>query len=339
MLNSNGKFIVAAFMAAAAALIFAACSTVPADPARPAARVAGLQGPTPADIARDPADGLDAPLPTRSASSAFWKQWGDGQAEIAGYRIETSRYGEQRRGTVALIYVTEPMDGRTWIKDDSGQVPDEHRVKVIKLNQALKFQTGIYPYSVMTSVFSPVDGNGRERFAPAKISVSAQEWCGHVYAQIHPKGDHFWSEGHSYFGAEGDSSGRVGTAPLALYEDALLIQLRELDGPFASGGDWSGELIPTMWHTRKAHLPLQPVPATITRTDAARNGVPVTRFTVRFGELTRTIDVEKAAPRRVLGWTTSDGEKAELAGSDRLPYWKLNSNGDEAYLKRLGLSS
>ena len=91
-------------------------------------------------------------------------------------------------------------------------VPDDEKTVVLKLNHTLSFRTGIYPYSVMTSVFAPVDGMGRERFAPGKISVSAQEWCGHVYEQIHPKGDHFFSAGHSYFSSEGDSGRRVSTA-------------------------------------------------------------------------------------------------------------------------------
>jgi len=337
-MSKRGKLILAGAMFVAAALVFAACSTVPTEHDTTGARVTRAHGPTPADIAAHPASGIASPLEAERASREFWQDWGDGNAEISGYRIETKRYGEQREGKAALIYVTEPMDGRTWIKDDDGTVPDEHRVKVLKLNHTLKFQTGIYPYSVMTSVFAPVDGNGRERFAPAKISVSAQEWCGHVYHQVHPKGDHFWSEGHSYFGAEGDSSARVETVEFTLYEDALLIQLRELDGPFADGGNWSGKLVPSMWHARKAHLPLEPVDAEIKRAKAIRGGVPVDRFVISYGDVVRTVDVELAPTRRILGWFTNDGAQAELLGSERLPYWKLNKNGDESHLARVGLA-
>ncbi len=288
-------------------------------------------------ISQDIAHGIDAPLAKKTASSAFWRHWGDGKAEISGYEITTNRYGMARKGTVALIYVTEPMDSRTWIKNDAKPVPKANRVQVMKLNHMLRFQTGIYPYSVMTSVFSPVNSTGRERFAPAKISFSAQEWCGHVYQQIHPKGTGYLDELHSYFESEGNSRGFVKTAPFTLYEDALLIQLRELDGLFANGSDWSGFLVPSLWSTRKTHVPLGPVKAKITRKDTGMNGQPVTQFDLVWGSERRTIYIEKTLPRRVLGWDDNRGEKARLISTARLPYWQLNKNGDESHLTPLGL--
>ena len=129
----------------------------------------------------------------------------------------------------------------------------------------------------------------------------------------------------------------MATEPLTLYEDALFIQLRELDGPFEGGGDWSGYLVPSLWSTRKAHTPLEPVQATITRSPAERDGVPVTRFVLTYGSFTWTVDVETAPDHRILGWTTSEGEQATLLRSVRLPYWRLNGNGGEDYLKELGL--
>lgn len=275
--------------------------------------------------------------PASTASSEFWKHWGDGKAELSGYDITTDRYGQLRKGHVVLIYVTEPMDRRTWIKDDRDGVPPEERVNVLKLNHVLRFRAGIYPYSVMTSVFAPVDGTFPVRFSPGKISFSAQEWCGTVDHQVRPAADAFRSEIHSYFSAEGDAVETVPVRPGTLYEDALLIQLRELDGPFSGGKDWEGDLVPSLWALRKAHARARPVPATIRRTDVERGGVAVTRFTLSSGATSRTIDVEKAAPRRILGWTSSDGEEATLLGTDRLPYWELNRPGDESALGRIGL--
>ena len=281
----------------------------------------------------------EAAVSKATASSAFWSAWGDGKAELSGYTIRTSRYGSLREGTLVLIFVTEPMDRRVWIKDDAGDVPDADRINVMKLNAVLKFQTGIYPYSVMTSTFAPVDPAGAERFAPAKVVLSAQEWCGSVYQKLLVGPGSFAGETRSYFHAEGDKETTVATPPGTLYEDALLIQLRELDGPFASGKDWSGSLVPSLWSSRKAHTPLQPVAATIRRASATRQGVPVHRFTVAYAGLTRTIDVEKAAPHRVLGWTASDGEVATILKTARLPYWQLHGPGDEKYLAQLGLQS
>src|SRR5262245_47746571 len=218
-----------------------------------------------------------------TATPAFWKTWGDGKAELSGYAITTSRYGAPREGRAVLIYVTEPMDRRNWIKDDANDVPAQDRVNAMKLNNVLKFQTGIYPYSVMTSVFAPVDAGTAERFTPTKIVLSAQEWCGLVYQKVLPGPESFVSELRSYFHADGDREATVRTARGTLYEDALLVQLRELDGPFAGGKSWTGSIVPALWSRRKTHSELAPVAATIRREDATRDGTPVTRFTLSYG--------------------------------------------------------
>lgn len=273
--------------------------------------------------------------PDAGASSGFWDHWGDGKAEMSGYRVTVPRYGEMRDGELVLVYVTEPHDRRRWIKDDD--VGDPHRVEVMKLNVGLQFQTGVYPYSVLTSVFSPVADWGRERFSPAKIVTSAQEWCGSYRHQVWPGEESFRSMLLSYFAGEGERVRTVDAPPGVLYEDALLIQLRELDGPFAGGGDWRGEIVPSLWRLRAGHAPARPVPATITRRDARRDGTPVTRFVLEYRDYRRTYDVERAAPHRVLGWSTSEGAEAELLATERLPYWRLNAEGDESVRARLGL--
>lgn len=286
------------------------------------------------------------PRPSQGASQAFWDHWSDGKAELAAYDVTMPRYGEPRDGQVVLVYVTEEMNKETLIKDDTGRVPPEQKEVVLKLNHTLKFQTGIYPYSVMTSVFSPVGSSGRERFAPVKISFTSQEWCGHVFQVIEPEVDRFANSIRSYFSIEGDRDEVLETAPFTLYEDALYIQLRELDGPFEGGGDWSGQLVPSLWARRTAHVPLRPVAATITRADSTRDGRPVTLFTLayllgsgaRARNFWRRFELDKEYPHRLLGWETSAGERAAVKGVTRLPYWQLNAEGDESFLTELGLS-
>lgn len=310
------------------------CSTVP-PPSGAEERSCPGGGRSAARIAQPLSTGLEQPPEAQPVSARFNSHWRDGRAEVAGYAVTVSRYGQLRKGRAVLITVTEPMDARTWIKDDRNQA-GEHRVEVLKLNHAVTFDTGIYPYSLLTSVFAPVKRAGIHRFAPAKISFSAQEWCGHVYQQIHPKGDRFHSELHSYFGAEGDRGETVGTARGTLYEDALWIQLRELDGPFAGGGNWSGQLVPSLWQRRKAHLPLRPVPAVIRRAKATAQGREVTRFTLTYAGVTRTFDLEPDYPHRILAWRSGDGSGGRLLKSTRLAYWELNKLGDERYRQQLG---
>lgn len=273
--------------------------------------------------------------PAHRAGRAFTSAWSDGKAELSGYRAIVPRYGHLREAELVLVYVTEPMNRHTWIKDDDARGAD--RVDALKLNVSLKFLTGIYPYSVMTSVFTPVDDWGGERFSPVKISMTAQEWCGHVFAGVWPGRDRFESQVVSYFASEGEAHDRVTVPEGTLYEDALLIQLRELDGPFAGGRDWRGSIVPTLWGVRRAHEPMRAVPATITRSEANDGDTPVTRFVLSREGFRRTYDVERAAPRRVIAWQSSDGEDVHILRTARLPYWQLNDPGNETYRDQLGL--
>lgn len=277
-------------------------------------------------------------LPDASASSAFWDHWGDGRAELNSYRAVVPRYGESRSAELVLIYVTEPHDRRRWIKDDRAEPPN--RVEVLKLNTSLKFLTGIYPYSVMTSVFSPVADWGTPRFQPVKIGHSVQEWCGHYLHQVWPGRGVQRSLRVSYFPSDGERLTETPVPEGTLYEDALLIQLRELDGPFAGGNRWEGWMIPSLWNVRRGVAEEEPVRATIRRdsVDAGWAGSPVTRFTLSYGDYTRTFEVEEAQPRRVLGWTTSVGDTVRLVRTRRLPYWNQNDPGGRAFREELGLS-
>ncbi len=306
-----------------------------------AALLAGCATPPPpqsasqSDLRQRAVDAVALPdEPTAGASSEFWQVWGDGNAEMSSYAAISSRYGAARPAELVLIYVTEGLSRSTLVKDDAADEP----LSVLKLNISEKFDTGIYPYSVMTSVFSPVDAYRSERFQPVKLTLTAQEWCGHVFRGVWPGAQGFRSTLYSYFAGE-DESDRTFDAPDgALYEDALLIQLRELDGPFADGGDWSGHIVPSLWQQRVTHDEIAALPATITRTQSEYDGQPATRFALTYGDYTRTYYVEQASPHRIVAWETSTGDRAVLQGTDRLPYWRLNGPGDESNRARFGLS-
>jgi hypothetical protein len=279
--------------------------------------------------------GFDTSAKTASASAAFWRHWGDGNAELSGYRLTTRRYGELRSGTAVLVFVTEPLDAKTLIKNDG--VSGARKLSAIKLNHMQTFNTGIYPYSLMTSVFVPVDAyRGRHRFSPVKIAFSGQEWCGHVYQKLRIEADSFRDEIRSYFASEGERSTQV-AAKQALYEDALLIQLRELDGAFNGGKAWSGQIVRSLWSARKAHSAVRPVQATISRSSVTKNGIAATRFVLKYSGKTRSYFIEAGGSKRVLGWQSSDGEEATLLKTARLPYWQLSRNQDQSVRQKIGL--
>ena len=125
------------------------------------------------------------PFGTGVAEEAdFYAHWGDGKAELSSYKVVQPRYGELREGYGVLVFVTEDINRETFIKVES-PTPKKDRVYALKLNNVLKFTTGIYDYSVMTSVFSAVEGlESNNPFEFCKITLSAQEWCGHVFEEV-----------------------------------------------------------------------------------------------------------------------------------------------------------
>ena len=87
------------------------------------------------------------------SNSAFNDYWYKGKAEIVTYELAQARYGEIHEGTAVQIFVTEPFNVTKQVKSDR---QTERDVPALKMNLTRKFNTGIYPYSVMTSAFNVV---------------------------------------------------------------------------------------------------------------------------------------------------------------------------------------
>lgn len=283
--------------------------------------------------------------------SAFWDHWGDGQAELAGYDLVTPRYGAERRGTAVAIFVTEPFSETARVKSDSGHGDDVFQA--MKLNLMQDFPTGVYDYHLMTSAFvalEPIGGAaGLPAGAPVKVSFSAQEWCGHVYQQALFRRDRVEQTLHSYFEGEADAESTLPARPGGVSEDALLLWARGLAYPaVAAGESVTVPLLTGLERARLAHVDTRWEEAELSRSGTTREltvpagtfEVEEARATIRGpgGERSWSFQVEAAPPHRIVAWETSEGERAELRGSDRLAYWKLNGPGGEEYLERLGLA-
>lgn len=132
----------------------------------------------------------------RTVSKEFKEYWYSGTAEITSYSLMQERYGEIREGTAVNIFVTEDFLPEVQVKANNAS---EGNISVMKLNQMKNFNTGIYPYSIMTSTFSPISVKSH----PLKVTNSVQEWCGQVYMQLNNR-ENFEIESHSYFQGEAD---------------------------------------------------------------------------------------------------------------------------------------
>jgi hypothetical protein len=280
--------------------------------------------------------------PAAAADDGFWRHWGDGKAEIDGYLLTQPRYGENRDGTAVLIYVTEDFSDSARVKADPGKHPPADVYPVLKLNFVRDFQTGIYDYNVLTSTFVKTEAPG---LPIAKISFSAQEWCGHVYHQLLARDGKLVGELHSYFDGEADAPLELPAPAGGVTEDAVPILARDLRGDWLKPGESrTVPFLPSALHARFAHVRQAWGEATVTRSPTANpaattlGSLKAYQYTVAVkGGPTTTFTIEEAAPHRLLAWHSSDGESARITGSARLPYWQLNHPGDESNLKKLGL--
>src|SRR5438093_9924338 len=84
----------------------------------------------------------------------FDTRWRDGKAELNGYRLTVERYGRPRVGRGVLIYVTESFSLTRHVKVDDPSKNPVDTFGALKLNFVRHFQTGIYDYSTMVSLFT-----------------------------------------------------------------------------------------------------------------------------------------------------------------------------------------
>lgn len=268
-------------------------------------------------------------------SSDFKNYWYTGNAEVNSYNLLQSRYGEERIGKAMMIFVTEDFSKSKQVKLDNPDMTGTDKVSVLKLNMTKNFVTGIYPYSMMLSAFTPVDVNQVPH--TIKLTMSAQEWCGQVFSQLNLKHKNYVITGHSYFEKEGDETLNLKVTWL---EDELWNRIR-LDPQSLPVGEV--EMIPGLFFSRLSHVGLNTEKAICTKDEATD---PVA-YMITYPSQKRSLAIkfEKAFPHTIKGWTEKYEQNGHVytttATLDKqliTNYWTKNKN-EFLYLRdSLGLS-
>jgi len=265
----------------------------------------------------------------RELSADFKEYWFAGEAEITSYKLDQSRYGEQREGTAVLVFVTEDFLPKAQVKADGKK---DSNVPVLKLNAFKKFNTGIYPYSIMQSTFYPLAGNSHA----LKVSASVQEWCGHVYTQLNNR-KNFEITSHSYFEGEADQNMELDKTWL---ENEAWTQLRINPDGLPTG---ELQMIPSLEFFRLSHVEIKAYHATAEFYQDDSLGV----YKISYPELQRNLKIyyEISFPFKIEKWeetTEKNGESfittATKMESIKSDYWDKKSNKDLPLREKLNLN-
>ncbi len=271
--------------------------------------------------------------------SAFGGYWYRG-AEITSYELNQARYGEIHKGKAVLIFVTENLLPDKQVKSEDPSRPSSAVVPVLKLNFVKKFNTGIYDYSLMKSVFTPININKYPH--TLKVSGSSQEWCGNMYSQINLRDNRYNIIKHSYFEKEVKQDFSINQAFL---EDEVWTRIRISPYTLPTG---SVKMVPGTFHSMLKHVQQKPenVKASLKEKDSK-----TMRYTLEYEDAKRTllIDFSKLFPFEIQGWeetkSSGYGKKAKVLTTKAVKiktvimnYWSMNKNSDLYLRDKLGVN-
>ncbi len=266
--------------------------------------------------------------------------WQDGKAEVSVYQLNQNRYNAMHPGKLVNVFVLEDFLTDKQVKSESNQ--NEKSAPILKNIRSAKFTTGIYDYSLHTSVFTPLN---QKEYSTLKVTNTMQEWCGTTFLQLNEKKGNYVLEQRSYFEKEGDKTVKL---EKAVVEDALMNQIR-LDYEKLPAGEF--ELISKLSYLALKHKPLKVYKAfgAISKYKASDfEGEELLEYRYSIKEQNRevTLIFEGVSPFKIVGFTESYPSAfdkkirkttAKLISNERLAYWGMNSPKDAEIRNKIGL--
>lgn len=273
-------------------------------------------------------------------SDKFGEYWYQGDAELTSYTLEQARYGQLHEGEAVLIFVTEDFSKSKQVKLDYPVKDADDKVGVLKLNLTKSFNTGLYPYSMMSSTFTPIQRDQHPH--TLKVATSSQEWCGHTFTQINLKKNKYALEMRSYFESEGDQSLNLDNV---LLEDEIWSLIRLDPGALPQG---KLKVIPGTMYQRLSHSEWGVFDAEASLSSADVDGRLTFTMTYPAEERRLAITFNEAFPHEIEGWedTYRSGwgadapmltTRATLKKRIKLDYWNHNQNEDTPLRAELDL--
>ena len=161
--------------------------------------------------------------------------------------------------------------------------------------------------------------------------MSSQEWCGHVFAQLNNRKDHYELSSYSYFESEGDVNKELEKVML---EDELWNRIRINPAQLPTG---KVQLIPSVIHSRLRHRELKAEEANISLEEKAGK----MHYKIAYPAAGRSLEIVfgKAFPHKIFSWEESSKSgfgpnarelvtKASLMESMNTDYWSKHNTED-----------
>ena len=257
-----------------------------------------------------------ANLTTPNEFAAYWYQ---GQAELSSYDLQINRYGEMRHGEAIMIFVTEDLSRSRQVRLDSLEEAGDDKVAVMKFNKIWKFRTGLYDYSLMGSIFTPLDLN--QYPYSLKENSTLQDWSGQSFHQLNREKEGYLVNQFSYYETEGDQSYSIKPD---LLEDELFNRLRINPASVPSG---ELEIVPGDFFLHLGREQVKPKRARIQFLESEAT----TQCLVEYLHLDRTVRInfESAFPHKILSWTEEESQRVVVEGklrkTVREAFWTKNA--------------
>ena len=263
-------------------------------------------------------------------------EWYQGKAEISTFELKQNRYNALHNGELVMIFVTEDFLKDKQVKNDS--YTSKNSVPVIKNNRIRKFNTGLYDYSIYTSVFTDV--SHPENVNTLKVTMSSQDWCGQSFSQLNNVGKQNKISGFSYFESEGDREIKV--------KDVFLID--EVFNMVRLGDKYLPQqrfqAMPSLVFTRLKHKPDAIVEAYGT---LSQNDDGTKTYTINIDKLLYTLEIQfnDNIKRDIINikesYPSAFDNKVRTTEASRkqvqwLDYWNKNSIQDSSLRAELNLN-
>lgn len=279
---------------------------------------------------------------TAPDSQEFKSYWNSGKAEITSYKLEQARYGELHSGYAVLVFVTEDFSKEKQVKLDRPNQAGDDKVRIMKLNKIKKFDTGVYKYSMMDSVFTPIDI--AEFPNTLKLSSSSQEWCGHTFTQLNLGEGGFDVQSYSYFESEGDQMSKLDKE---LLEDEVWTRIKINPESLPIG---EIKIIPGAMTSRLTHkeLSVETAQASLQRNSEDPSLLRDYKLTYPDSGRSLTVTFNKNFPYEIVSWEetykSGFGEgarelttKATIDKTLVTDYWNKNKPVDRVLRDELGI--